>query len=96
MSEEPEFPEVTLDLTNVDGNAFVLIGKCRKAMLKHGVPDYKIDEFLDEATSGDYDYLLRAIMTYVHVEFSDFTPEEDESWECAQKHTSTSGTIWVG
>jgi len=44
-------------LTNVDGNAFNILGIVRKALKENGQAD-KMKEFLDETTSGDYNNLL--------------------------------------
>ena len=37
-------------------------------MRRAGVPTVEVEEFLDEATSGDYDLLLRTCMRWVSVE----------------------------
>jgi hypothetical protein len=57
-----------VELSNCDGNAFLILGKVRKAMKKQGVPQEKIDEFTKEATSGNYDHLLQTAMKYCKVE----------------------------
>lgn len=67
MAVEPKYPNIEVDLTNSDGNAFVLIGKIRGALKEGGVTSADIDKFTEEATSGDYDNLLQTIMRYVYV-----------------------------
>lgn len=54
-------------LTGTDGNAFAIMGKVSKALKRAGLGK-KAKEFLKEATSGDYDHLLRTAMRYVEVE----------------------------
>lgn len=54
-------------LTGTDGNAFAILGKVRRAILKSNHPDL-LDEFMAEATSGDYDHLLVTCFKYVRVE----------------------------
>ena len=57
--EKPE-----LELSSVDGNAFMLLGKARKVALKNNMDWEKINA---EATSGDYDHLLQSLMQYFDV-----------------------------
>jgi hypothetical protein len=61
-------PEVTVELSGGDGNAFAVIGKVMRAMRKAGVPAEEIEEFMTEATSGDYDNVLATCMKWVEVE----------------------------
>ena len=50
-----------------DGNAFAIIGACSKALKRAGQAD-KVQEFMDEAMSGDYDHLLQTAMKYCDAE----------------------------
>jgi hypothetical protein len=61
----PLHPEVTVQLTGTDGNAFAIIGKVSQALRRA-----KIDPapFQAEAMSGDYDNLLMTAMRWVDVE----------------------------
>lgn len=61
-------PEVTVDFSNIDGNAFMLLGTVRKAMRRAKVTDDEIAKFTTEAQSDDYDHLLQTCMTWVNVE----------------------------
>lgn len=61
----PKYPDVTVPLTELDGNAMVLIAKTRQALRRHGVDNAELDEFSKEATSGDYDNVLQTIMRWV-------------------------------
>jgi hypothetical protein len=63
-----KYPNVTVDFSNIDGNAFVLLGTVRKAMHRAKISDDKIAEFTTEAQSGDYDHLLQTCMRWVNVE----------------------------
>lgn len=60
-----EKPEV--QLTGTDGNAFSIIGKVSKALRRANAPKEVIDEFMAEATSGDYDNVLQTAMKYADV-----------------------------
>lgn len=57
--------KVSLDLTEVDGNAFSLMGAFSKAARRQGWAKEEIDKVLSECTSGDYDHLLQTLMTNI-------------------------------
>lgn len=61
-----KFPEVSVQLTGTDGNAFALMGKVTSALKAAGHGD-QVDAFREEAMSGDYDNLLRTCMSWVDV-----------------------------
>ena len=65
--ERPRYPDVHVQLSEMDGNGFVIIGRTRTALRRHGVPHEEIEEFSSEATSGDYDNLLQTVMRWVDV-----------------------------
>jgi hypothetical protein len=67
MSIEVKYPDIEVDLSNSDGNAFAIIGTVRKALRRAGITDDKIKEFSDDAMSGDYDHLLQTCMKWVTV-----------------------------
>ena len=54
-------------LVGEDGNAFAIMGKVRRA-LKQAGQNEKAEQYTKEATSGDYDHLLRVTMDYVDVQ----------------------------
>jgi hypothetical protein len=62
----PKFPDVQVQLTGEDGNAFAILGAVSKALKRAGHRE-AADEFYKEATSGDYDHLLQTAMRYVDV-----------------------------
>ena len=55
-------------LVGQDGNAFAVLGACRKAAMDAGWSDARIEEFVTDATSGDYDHLLGTAMRHFDVE----------------------------
>lgn len=67
----PKFPHINVKLVGEDGNAFAIMGRVTRAMRKGGCTDADIDAFRKQATSGDYDNLLRTVMETV-------TTDEDE------------------
>ena len=58
----------TVKLIGRDGNAFSILGRVKKALMQTGADKEYIDQYLSEATSGDYDHLLVVSMEYVNVE----------------------------
>ena len=59
--------DVEVVLVGEDGNAALIIGRVQKALLRAGAPKEERDEFVREATSGDYDHLLQTCMEWVEV-----------------------------
>ena len=53
-------------LTGRDGNAFMIIGLCSRALKDHGQAD-KVEAFRKEAMSGDYDNVLATAAKYCDI-----------------------------
>lgn len=64
---EPKYPDVEVQLSGEYGNAFMLIGKTRRALKRHDVSDEEIEQFSTEATSGDYNNVIATIGRWVTV-----------------------------
>ncbi len=64
---EVRYPNIEVELTGQDGNAFFIIGRVSKAMRRAGIAQEDIDAYRTEAMSGDYDNVLRVTMTTVEV-----------------------------
>ena len=62
-----KYPNVTVTLVGEDGNAFAILGAVSRALKKADVPKPEINQFMDEAESGDYDHLLQTCMKWVDV-----------------------------
>ena len=54
-------------LIGEDGNVFNILGRVKSALREAGM-DTEADAFLKEATSGDYQNVLRCAMKYCDVE----------------------------
>jgi hypothetical protein len=63
----PKYPDITVQLTGTDGNAFAVLGKVNRALRQAGIPAEAREAFMAEATAGDYDALLRVVMQWVVV-----------------------------
>jgi len=57
----------TVKLTGEDGNAFAILGRVQKALRKAGYSKEEVDDYLQEAMSGDYNNLLSVSMKWVNV-----------------------------
>jgi hypothetical protein len=68
---EVKYPEIEVQLTGTDGNAFAILGKVKRAIhdaerTGKAEPGSSV-EFMEEAQSGDYDHLLQTCMKWVNV-----------------------------
>ncbi len=63
----PKHPHITVALTGHDGNAFVILNRCRKAAREADVSDGEIAAFIAEAMAKDYDHLLHTAMRWFDV-----------------------------
>lgn len=63
----PRYPNIEVQLSGEDGNAMMILGAVRRELRRNGVPAAEIQEFTNEATSGDYDHLLATCMRWVDV-----------------------------
>jgi len=71
MSQEPtqpRYPDICVQLSGEDGNAFAILGRTTRALRQHGLDQDEIDQYYAEATSGDYDHLLQTTMAWVDSE----------------------------
>lgn len=71
-----KYPDVNVRLVGEDGNAFAILGRVTGALRRSGVDKATIDQFREEATSGDYDNLLRTVLAWVATD----EDEDDEDW----------------
>lgn len=57
-----------LKLVGQDGNAFNILGLAKRDAKKAGWSKEKLDQFMKEAVSGNYDHLLQTCVKYFDVE----------------------------
>ena len=62
-----KYPNVHVQLTGNDGNAFAILGRCTAAAKRQGVSSEECRAFVNEATSGDYNHLLATAMKWFNV-----------------------------
>jgi hypothetical protein len=65
MATTAKYPNIRVNLSDCDGNAFMILGAVGKALRRAKVPQAEIDAFYAEAQAGDYDNLLRVCMAWV-------------------------------
>ena len=63
---EPRYPNITVQLSGNDGNAFAIMATVRKALRRAGVSADEVSEYVKQSTAGDYDNLLRVAMSWVN------------------------------
>lgn len=62
-----KYPNVKVQMSGEDGNSFMILGRVQKALRNAGATPTEIDEFLDEATSSDYQNLVQVCLRWVDV-----------------------------
>lgn len=73
-----KYPDVKVRLVGEDGSAFAILGRVKKALVRAGYGSDVVNRFRTEATSGDYDHLLRTVIAWVD------TSADDEFFECEE------------
>ena len=63
----PKYPDITVQLTGTDDNAFAVLGQVTQALRRAGVSPEDREAFMQESTAGDYDSLLQVVMRWVEV-----------------------------
>lgn len=64
---EVRYPDVEVQLTGTDGNAYAIMGAVERALRKAGASAEEIAKYKEESMSGDYDNLLVTAMRWVVV-----------------------------
>jgi len=64
---EPKFPNIKVKLVGEDGNAFAILGRVQRAMRTNGVSREVTNQYMEEATHGDYNNLLSVTAKWVTV-----------------------------
>jgi hypothetical protein len=62
-----KYPDIEVQLTGINGNAFNIIGVCQGAMRRAKCTQEQMKEFVDEAMAGDYDHVLQTCLKYFDV-----------------------------
>ena len=65
--ENVKYPDVEVQLSGQDGNAYSIMGAVSKAMRRAGIDQAERDAYFAESTSGDYDNVIATAMRWVSV-----------------------------
>ena len=60
-----KYPNIDVQLSGEDGNAFVIIGRVSSALRRADISNDIIEAFREEAMLGDYDGVLQTAMRWV-------------------------------
>lgn len=89
-----KYPEVYVRMVEEDGNAFSILSRVRRAMLGEGIEPAVIEEFLTEATSSDYDNLLKTVLRWVAVDWDRPKRNMDEDYDQDEYDWDTNHCGW--
>jgi len=64
----PKYPNITVQLTGEDGNAFAIMARVSKALRRADVPAEEIKKYTDESIASDFDNVLVTAMSWVDVQ----------------------------
>lgn len=57
----------TVTLSGTDGNAYAIMGKVGRELRRAGYTEEQRNQYIEEATAGDYDNLIQVTMKWVNV-----------------------------
>lgn len=64
---KPKYPEIIVELSGNDGNAFSILGICRRTAREAKMDRNEFEVFVTEATAGDYNDLIQTCMKWFTV-----------------------------
>lgn len=59
-----KYPEIEVQLSGEDGNAFAILARCARAGRNAGLGEPELGKFREEATSADYDHLIQTALRW--------------------------------
>jgi len=65
--DAPKYPNVEVQLTGEDGNAYSIMARVGSALKEAGVSKEEIDTYYAESKESDYGHLLRTAVKWVSV-----------------------------
>ena len=65
IREGCRYPEIKVQLSGTDGNAWSILGAVGAALVKAGVSKAERAEFVHEAIKRDYNHLLETVVLWV-------------------------------
>ena len=62
-----KYPKAKINLFNIDGNAYSIMGAATKALKKAGASQNEIDQFYKECKSETYDNLIQTVADWCNI-----------------------------
>lgn len=75
-TETTKYPEVKVKLVGENGDAYSILGRVGSALQRAGLTPDEVQEYITEATAGDYDHLLRTTMRWVSCDVDGEEPDD--------------------
>lgn len=88
----PKHPNIVVPLLGWDSNAFSILGRVSRIMKRNDIHD-EWEAFHAEATSGDYDNLLRTVMSWFA---TDSHMNKVVSWFATDEDDDDDEPCWCG
>ena len=63
----PKYPNIIVDLIGKNAHGLFIILSVSSALKKNGVPQSEINDFSMDASSSDFNHLLRVCMAWVNI-----------------------------
>ena len=74
-----KYPDINIPLVGEDGNAFSILGRVQRIMRQNGLQN-EWEAFHAEATSGDYNNLLRTVMAWFATD-ENLSDDYEDDWD---------------
>lgn len=62
-----KYPDIIVQLSNQSGDGFLIVGRVMEALEGARVSEAEINQYREDALSGDYGHLLQTTMKWVKV-----------------------------
>ena len=76
---DTKYPNINIPLVGEDGNAFSILGRVQRIMRQNGLQN-EYEVFHAEATSGDYNNLLRTVMSWFATD-ENLSDDYEDDWD---------------
>lgn len=63
----PKYPNIKVNLSDIDGNAFNIMATITTALRKNAVSDEQVEQYLADSTASDYNNLLVTAAEWVTI-----------------------------
>lgn len=63
----PKYPNIKVNLSDIDGNAFNIMAAITTALRKNAVSDEQVEQYLADSTASDYNHLLVTAAEWVTI-----------------------------